>query len=294
MRIGKTDINKILAIFLFSHIVIWTVVPSISNENLPLDVIEAIVWSDGWPLGWDKHPPLSSWFPGLFFQIFGNQDWSYYFLSQLFVVLSFIVVWKFSVDFFQNKIHGLISVLLLEGIYFYNFTTPEFNVNICQLPFWALTVYYCWKGIKQNDNVSWLLLGMFAALGVLSKYLFVYLLVAIDVFFIYLIIIKKFNFKSLISLFTFFLVLTPHLIWLTENDYITFTYALSRIGAEESNYLDHLYYPFTFLGKQIGIFIPFFVMFLFVTSKFKTKLKLKDKKLLFLLTINLVPVILIF
>ena len=35
-------------------------------------------------------------------------------------------------------------------------------------------------------------------------------------------------------------------------------------------------------------------MFLFVTSKFKTKLKLKDKKLLFLLTINLVPVILIF
>ena len=171
MRIRKTDINKILAIFLFSHIVIWTVVPSISNDNLPLDVIEAIVWSDGWPLGWDKHPPLSSWLPGLFFQIFGNQDWSYYFLSQLFVVLSFIVVWKFSLDFFQNKIHGLISVLLLEGIYFYNFTTPEFNVNICQLPFWALTVYYCWKGIKQNDNVSWLLLGMFAALGVLSKYL---------------------------------------------------------------------------------------------------------------------------
>ena len=37
------------------------------------------------------------------------------------------------------------SVLLLEGIYFYNFTTPEFNVNVCQLPFWALCVYYSWK-----------------------------------------------------------------------------------------------------------------------------------------------------
>ena len=294
MRIRKTNIDKVLAIFLFSHIVIWTVVPSISNDNLPLDVIEAIVWSDGWPLGWDKHPPLSSWFPGLFFQIFGNQDWSYYFLSQLFVVLSFIVVWKFSLDFFQNKIHALISVLLLEGIYFYNFTTPEFNVNICQLPFWALTVYYCWKGIKQNDNASWLLFGMFAALGILSKYLFIYLLFAIDVFFIYLIIIKKFNFKPLISLFTFFLILIPHLIWLTENDYITFTYALSRTGLEESSFADHLYYPFTFLGKQIGIIIPFFVMFLFVASKFKAKLKFKDKKLLFLLIINLVPIILIF
>ena len=294
MSIGKTNISKILIIFLFSHIVIWTIVPSISNDNLPLDVIEAIIWSDGWPLGWDKHPPLSSWFPGLFFNIFGNQDWSYYFLSQLFVVLSFIIVWKFSLDFFKNKIHSLISILLLEGIYFYNFTTPEFNVNVCQLPFWALSVYYCWKGIKQNDNVSWLLFGLFAALGVLSKYLFVYLLVAIDVFFIYLIIRKEFKFKCLISFVTFFLVLAPHLIWLTENDYITLTYALSRTGADESNYLNHFYYPVTFLGKQIGILIPFFIMFLFAISKFKIKFKLQDKKLLFLLTINLVPIILIF
>ena len=294
MKFKKIDINKILIFFLFSHLVVWTLVPSISNTNLPLDVIEAIVWSDGWPLGWEKHPPLSSWFPGIFFQIFGNQDWSYYLLSQLFVILSFIVVWKFSLDFFKNKIHSLISILLLEGIYFYNFTTPEFNVNVCQLPFWTLTVYYCWKGIKQNDNISWLLFGLFAALGILSKYLFIYLLVAIDVFFIYLIIKKRFNYKCLVSLITFFLVLSPHLVWLSENNYITITYALSRTGTDEINYLNHLFYPFIFLGKQVGILIPFLIMFAFTISKFKTKFNLKDKKLLFLLTINIIPVILMF
>ena len=151
MEIRKINIRNVLAIFLFSHIIIWTVVPSISNSNLPLDVIEAIAWSDGWPLGWDKHPPLSSWFPGLFFKVFGNQDWSYYLLSQIFVILAFFVVWKFSEDFFNNKSYCLISVLLLEGIYFYNFTTPEFNVNVCQLPFWALTVYYSWSSYKKNN-----------------------------------------------------------------------------------------------------------------------------------------------
>ena len=191
MLLKKKDFNKILIIFLFSHIFIWTLVPAISNNNLPLDVIEAIAWSHGWPLGWEKHPPLSSWFPGLFFRIFGNQDWSFYLLSQIFVAISFFVVWKFSHDFFQNKIHSLISVFLLEGIFFYNFTSPEFNVNVCQLPFWALSVYYCWKGVKDNDSLSWLLFGVFAALGILSKYLFVYLLFAIDIFFIYLIIKKK-------------------------------------------------------------------------------------------------------
>ena len=294
MNIKKINVNKILTIFLFSHLTIWTVIPSISNDNLPLDVIEAIVWSEGWPLGWEKHPPLSSWFSELFFQIFGNQDWSFYFLSQIFVVLSFIVVWKFSLDFFRNKIHSLISVLLLEGIYFYNFITPEFNVNVCQLPFWALTVYYCWKGIKRNDNITWLLFGLFAALGILSKYLFVYLLIAINVLFIYLMINKKLNFKCLISLVPFFLVLAPHLIWLTENNYITLIYGLNRAPISDLNYLNYLFNPLLFLGKQIGILIPFFIMLLFVTGKFKPKFNLEDKKLLFLITINFLPIILIF
>jgi len=294
MKIKKNSLNKILTFFLISHAVIWTLVPSISNDNLPLDVIEAIAWSNGWPMGWEKHPPLSSWFPGFFFQIFGNQDWSYYFLSQIFVVLSFIVVWKFSLDFFEDKIFCLLSIFLLEGIYFYNFTTPEFNVNVCQLPFWALSVYYCWKGVKKNNYIDWLLFGLFAAFGVLSKYLFIYLLIAIDIFFIYLLIKKKFSYRSLVSLIPFFLILTPHIIWLNENDYITITYALKRTGLEDSNYLDHLYYPFIFLVKQIAILIPFFIMSLFIISKFKFKFKIKDKKLLFLLSINFIPLILIF
>jgi len=295
MGIRKLDINKTVTIFLFGHLIIWTLVPSISNNNLPLDVIEAIVWSDGWPLGWDKHPPLSSWFPGLFFQIFGNQDWTYYFLSQLFVVLAFYVVFKFSQDFFKNKILSLISILLLEGIYFYNFTTPEFNVNVCQLPFWALTVYYCWNGVKQNDNINWLLFGLFGALGVLSKYLFIYLLVAIDVFFIYLIINKKINFKCLISLVSFFVILLPHLVWLVDNNYITITYAFHRTGIENINFFkSHLLYPLIFLAKQIGILLPFFVMLFFIVPKLKAKINYKDKKLIFLIAINIIPIVLIF
>ena len=49
-----------------------------------------------------------------------------------------------------------------------------------------------------------------------------------------------------------------------------------------------------FLGKQIGILIPFFIMLLLIVSKFKKKFNLRDKKLLFLLTINIVPIILVF
>ena len=290
----KKNINNIFYLFLIIHLVIWTFAPSLSNQNLPLDTIEALAWGSNLDWGFYKHPPMSAFAVEAFYQIFGSQDWSYYFLSQIFVVSTFFVVWLFSKDFFQNKAFCLVSVLLLEGIYFYNFTTPEFNVNVCQLPFWALSVLYAWKGFKDNKILDWLLFGLFAALGILSKYLFIYLLIAMDVFFFYMIIKKKVNFKSLISLIPFFLILFPHLIWLTENDYITITYGLNRTGIGDQNFLDHFLHPFIFLAKQTGILTPFFVMSLFLFSKFKTKFNFKDKKLLFLLSINIIPIILIF
>ena len=294
MNSAKINGNKILTVFLLSHFAIWVLVPSITNHNLPLDTIEALAWGSNLDWGFNKHPPLSAFAVEVFYQIFGSQDWAYYFLSQIFVITSFFVVWKFSEYFFQNKIYSLIAVLLLEGIYFYNYTTPEFNVYVCELAFWALTVYYCWKGFEKNDYASWLLFGFFSGLGVLSHYLFIYLLCALDVFFIYLIINKKINFKCLISYIPFLLVLLPHLIWLTENNYITITYALHRTGLSEPNFLDHFIHPLIFLGKQIGILAPFFLMVLLLVAKLKTNFNFKDKKLLFLLTINIIPIILMF
>ena len=295
MEVKETKINKTLIYFLLVHLTIWTLVPSISNINLPLDTIEALAWGSNLDWGYSKHPPLSAWSVEVFYQIFGNQDWAYYFLSQLFVVFSFFIVWKFSEDFLENKIYSLLSVLLLEGIYFYNFTTPEFNAYVCQLPFRALAVYFCWKSLKNNDATNWLLFGLFAALGFLSHYLFLYLLVAIGIFFIYYTTSKKFNFKCLISLISFFIVLLPHLIWLVDNNYTTISYALHRTGIENSNFFEvHLLYPLIFLGKQIGILIPFFIMLLFIVSKFKTKINYQDKKLIFLFAINIVPIILMF
>jgi len=294
MTPNKININNLFYIFITSHLIVWTLVPTLTNHNLPLDIIEALAWGSNLDWGFNKHPPASAFFVEVFYQIFGPQDWAYYFLSQIFVVISFFVVWKFSEEFFSDKIYSLLSVLLLEAIYFYNFTTPEFNVNVSQLPFWALSVLYAWKGFKNNKTIDWLLFGLFAAIGILSKYLFIYLLIAMDVFFAYVFFKKKFNYKSFISLIPFLLILLPHLIWLTENDYITFTYGLHRAGTGDQSFLDHLIHPVIFLGKQIGILIPFFIMCLFAISKFKIKINIKDQKLLFLLIINIVPILLMF
>jgi len=299
MMLNKINIKNIFYIFITMHLILWTAIPSITNNNLPLDTIEALAWGSNLDWGFNKHPPASAFFLEIFYQVFGSNDWAYYLLSQIFVVTTFFIVFNFAEKIFNNKILSLISVFLLEGIYFYNFTTPEFNVNVCQLPFWAACVFYSWKlfNNKEIDLKDCLWLGVFASIGFLSKYLFIYLLIAIDLLFFYIIFIKKykkFDFKYLISLEVFIVLLVPHFIWLINNDFVTITYGLARTGLENSNILDHLIYPITFLIKQIGILIPFFIMSFFLIKRFKFKISLKDKKLLFLIFINLAPIALMF
>ncbi|ETA70770.1 glycosyltransferase family 39 protein [Candidatus Pelagibacter ubique] len=299
MIINNKNIDNVFYIFATAHLIFWTLIPSITNHNLPLDTIEHLAWGSNLDWGFVKHPPMVAFFPEVFFQIFGPQDWAYYLLSQIFTIISFYYVFKFSKEFFNNDIKSLISVLLIEGIFFYNFTTPEFNVNVCQLPFWTLTVYFSWKiyDSKEIKFTDCLLVGLFAAFGFLSKYLFIYLLASIKLLFIYLLYFKKdrkFDFKYLITIEVFLVVLVPHFIWLYNNDFITITYGLARTGLEQSSFLDHIKFPVIFLLKQIGLLIPFLFLFWLLVKKTKFDFNFKDKKLLFLLAINILPIILIF
>ena len=60
MQIEKGKVNKTLIIFLFVHLIVWTLIPGLSNNNLPLDTIEALAWGSNLEWGFNKHPPLSA------------------------------------------------------------------------------------------------------------------------------------------------------------------------------------------------------------------------------------------
>ena len=299
MNVLNRNINNIFFIFALSHLIIWTIVPSLTNKNLPLDTIEALAWGSNLDWGFNKHPPMSAFFPEVFFKIFGAQDWAFYLLSQIFVLIAFYFVFKLSFEVLRNIKLSLISVLLLESIYFYNFTTPEFNVNVCQLPFWSLVVYFTWK-IYETKEIKFsdcFFIGLFAAIGFLSKYLFIYLLLAIIFLFTHSIFvkkIKKFDFKYLITIEVFLVLLVPHLIWLFNNDFITINYGLKRTGLEGSEIFDHFKYPLIFLLKQLGILVPFFFLVFLLVKKIKFKINFKDQKFLFLLFVNILPITLMF
>ena len=277
-----------------SHFFIWILVPTITNINLPLDTIEALAWGSNLSWGYDKHPPMSALMAEIIFNFFGNNDWAYYLLSQICVLIALIYVWKFANLFFKNNFYAFCSSISLVGIYFYNFTTPEYNVNVCLLPFWSLVVYFSWKALNKGNLSDLILMGIFMAFGFLTKYLFIYLIVAIKIIFLIEIIKnKKFNINYFIPGTVFLIFISPHLIWLFQNEFITLSYALTRTGIEEKTILDHIYNPLIFLLKQFLILIPIALIFFSLINNKKISFNFEKKKNIFILVINFVPLILI-
>ena len=286
--------KKFFYLLCLYHLIIWTIIPYLSNKNLPLDVIEALAWGQNFDLGYTKHPPLSGWIPGILFKFFGNKDWVYYLLSQIFIIVSFIFIWKLASLFFKKKIYVLLSVLSIEGIVFFTFETPQFNVNICQLPLWIGTIYFFLKSIKNNKISDWIFLGIFSAFGFLTKYIFLYLLTSLFFYLVFILIKnKKFYFNFFYSLLTFLLIIYPHLQWLSQNDFSTINYALKRGGLNEPNIYNHFLNPLKFLITQIIISFPFFLLIYLLIKKIKIRLPLKNEKFIFLLFSFLLPFFLI-
>jgi len=289
----KKNINKAFYLFLVTHLILWTLIPFFSNTNLPLDTIEALAWGSNLDWGYYKHPPFSAFAVEIFYTIFGNNDWAYYLLSQIFVITALYFVWKFSYMILEDKLYSLLAVLILSSISFYNYKTPEFNVNVSQLPFWALSVYLFWRGLNFNKRIDWILFGVISAIGFLSKYLFIYILLSLFIFFI--LHIKKYSrsIKNyLLSIIISLSLLTPHFIWLLDNNFITIFYGLNRSGFTDYYLINHLKYPLVFLLKQIIVLIPFFIMIFVIIKKIKIRINTNDKKTLFLIFINFIPILL--
>src|SRR5712671_3058099 len=84
--------GRAFAAFLALHAAVWTALPSLLYPNLPLDLIEALIYGREWQLGYDKLPPLPWWLVEVAYRLVGH-DVVYYALAQLAVIAAFIFVW---------------------------------------------------------------------------------------------------------------------------------------------------------------------------------------------------------
>src|ERR1700752_58954 len=80
------------AAFLPLHLVVWPVLPALLYPNLPLDLIEALMYGREWQLGYDKLPPLPWGVVEAVLMTIGH-DAAYYLLAELAVPAAFALIY---------------------------------------------------------------------------------------------------------------------------------------------------------------------------------------------------------
>jgi 4-amino-4-deoxy-L-arabinose transferase-like glycosyltransferase len=241
--------------FLALHFVVWTALPALLYANLPLDLIEALIYGRQWQLGYDKLPPLPWWLVEVAHRLIGT-DAAYYALAQGCVVIAFALVFATARPL-VGAVGALFAVLIIDGMHYFQYTAVKFNHDVVQLPFWALAGYALYFALKRGSLWHWLLLGLGFGGALWAKY-FVVVLAAPYALFV------PFDPRARralatpgpwLALVVALVVASPHLIWLVQTDFEPFAYASHRATAVRG-WFDHLWHPAVFTAGQIFFLLP--------------------------------------
>ncbi|MGD9815942.1 MAG: glycosyltransferase family 39 protein [Hyphomonadaceae bacterium] len=216
-----------------AHVAFWTLAPALSHSAPPLDVVEMYAWGREHVVATFKHPNL----PGLVLEptrwLFGA-GWPAYLVSQLFIAITFAAVFALGRELMDGP-RALAGTLLLTGVYFFSWVTPEFNHNVAQMPLWALVMLLLWRATTHDKWLDWLLLGVLAGLSLWAKYSSGVLLIAAAIWMLWDARARSriFTPGPWITFAAFLAAAAPQALWLVHHDFQPFAYAARRASGGE-------------------------------------------------------------
>jgi 4-amino-4-deoxy-L-arabinose transferase-like glycosyltransferase len=241
------------------HIVVWTLAPWFLFPNLPLDLIEALIYGREWQLGYDKLPPLPWYIVEILYRLF-HADIAYYLFAQLTVVAAFAFVFRLALTLTGARA-ALAAVLIVDGLHYFTSTSPKFNHDVIQLPFWALAGLSFYYALRTQRLKHWVLLGIALGGAFWAKYFVAMLAVPLALF----VLIDRDARPSLrtagpyIAAAIALIIAAPHLVWLVQNDFLPLHYVEARATPPRGWY-DYVWRPLQFALGQLGWLLPSLVI----------------------------------
>lgn len=258
-----TTCRKWFILFCAIHLAVWVLMPLIACGNGPFDSLESITWGNQWQFGYNKHPFLAAWLSAAAANVVHPIDLSIYLLSQLSVITCFWAMWRIA-NAMLPPLTALTSILLLEGVYYYNMASPQFNPNILMLATWALTSLAFYKAVTEQKLWQWMLAGICAGPAMLTKYEAPLLLSSMFIFMCVNSQVRKsfLTVKPYVALGICLVIFMPNVVWLFHNNFQPFTYTTDRLHSNELTFslLNHIFQPLRFLMEQAGAILPLFVL----------------------------------
>ena len=261
--------KKFFYYFLAINGLLWSVICLFRNI-MGDDALEAISWGELADFGTNKHPPLSGWIMSAVYHLFGEHDYSAYFLGALCVTVGFIFIYKLA-KLLMDEEKAICASLIMAPCYYYTYILfyENYNCNILSMAFWPMIAYYFYKSIKEDRIVDWIFFGVTSALAALTKYQVIFLFFSI---FIYILFFKRECLRKngfYASILVGILVILPHIIWLIQHDFFSFAYMADRTNISSHNIpifllkYGRIVFPIKFIVDQLLSVLPCLLLFVF-------------------------------
>jgi 4-amino-4-deoxy-L-arabinose transferase-like glycosyltransferase len=272
MTLNSTSCGRIFWLFGLTHVLLWTLLPSLGRHEMDTDSMMHFVWGQEWMGSYYLHPPVLPWVVAGFLKVFGSNNWTYNLLTQLNFLLAFYCIWRLAREVLP-PMSALAAVCLLEFVPYFSFFSMRLNHSSMLIPIWALTILLGYFAIQRGQYRYWIALGLISGIAMLTKYYSAAMLPGIA---LYLLLFPKGR-ETLntagpyLSLLVFLVMMGWHL-WYVDNQQIgTVTHIGDYVASDFSSRIKAI----RFLIAQLLYLLPLFLVFFFVffLSRYKTGLQ---------------------
>ncbi len=152
-----------------------------------------------------SHPPLLIWLMALLYKLFGVSEFTTRFFSALFGLLTVILTYLLTKNFFDNKIEpsqikaSVFSIPFLGSVYLFNFYSRQAQLDIPYIFFITLSIYFYLEFLT-GKRYSLYLCGFSFGLALMTKIIVgFFALIAIGIFLVLMYLRKESSIKEVVT-----------------------------------------------------------------------------------------------
>ncbi len=198
------------------------------------------LWSKHLDLSYYSKPPLIAYMNAVSTSILGDTELGVRInaiLIGFFIgIITYFIAKELFNKYFENKrdleVFAFLTSVFISAIPAYELASVLFLTDSPLALFWFLTVFLLWKSIKTDKPVFWILTGISAGLGFLSKYSMVFILPPVLIYGFFL---NRKLFKNrwfYVSIFVASLFTLPVIVWNVYHDFVSFEHVSTLEGAK--------------------------------------------------------------
>ncbi len=223
---------------------------------LPLTADEAYywLWSKRLAFGYYDHPPMIAWLIRVGTALFGDTPLGVRFAGIVLSLPASWLVWQSASLILKDAKRAVLAALLFNLTLMVSAEMLAATPDMPSVVFAAAFIFFLAKVQQSGDGRWWLAVGIAGGLGLLSKYSALFLGLGA----LFWLIVDARHRKWLMTAWPYLgavlavLIVTPHLIWQAQHQWMTFAFQFGRVGGGAFT----LRFIGEFLAAQVGLATP--------------------------------------